>query len=68
MKENGGGESVLQIFLGLLALVAAVFALVCVVAWLYAMTRWDKQGGCDESQCDSCPFPCEKHDNTIKFD
>ena len=51
----------LKIFVGILAIVAVAFALVCVVAWVYAMSHWDGQGGCDESQCDSCPFPCEKH-------
>lgn len=53
----------LKLFVGILAIAAVAFALVCVVAWVYAMTLWDRQGGCDESQCDTCPFPCEKHND-----
>lgn len=46
--------------LGCLVILAAVLI---VVLWIVTLTRWKGGKGCDESQCDSCPFPCEKHQN-----
>ena len=55
----------LKMICGFLAILAVLFYLVCGVVFIYAMTKWDKEikKGCDESQCDTCPFPCEKHSN-----
>ena len=60
----------LKFFVGILAIAAIIFCVVCAVAFVYAITKWNDavKRVCDESECDSCPFPCEKHDNTIKFD
>ena len=50
--------------LGCLVILAAVLI---AVLWIVALTRWKGGKGCDESQCDSCPFPCEKHQNNDKW-
>lgn len=33
-----------------------------VIIWINALVRWDgKAPPCDKSECDTCPFPCEEH-------
>ena len=42
--------------LGVMALAAFVF-------WIHSLANWDGSGSCDETQCEACPFPCNKHKN-----
>ena len=37
----------------------AIFA--AVIIWIVAIVKWDGNYTCDESDCDTCPFPCDKH-------
>lgn len=53
----------ISFIIGILAIAVVIFAILCVVMWIYSMVRWTQKGGCDESQCDTCPFPCRKHEN-----
>ena len=46
---------------GVLGLVAAAAVLALVIYWVYRLAKWDGDGSCDETECPSCPFPCEKH-------
>ena len=39
---------------------ALLLAAVAVLIYIVAAWRTDNDG-CDETQCDTCPFPCEKH-------
>lgn len=32
----------------------------CTIIWIIALAT-DDGAGCDRSDCDSCPFPCEEH-------
>lgn len=38
-----------------------VMTITLIVYWLTCLVAWDGEERCDESQCSSCPFPCEKH-------
>lgn len=40
-----------------------VMALAAFVFWIHSLANWDGCGSCDETQCDACPFPCDKHQN-----
>ena len=42
---------------------ADLLALIVFIYWLSRLVRWDGRERCDETQCDTCPFPCEKHEN-----
>lgn len=48
---------------GIAGLAAAVAALAFAAYWIVCLTKWDGDGHCDETQCPSCPFPCDKHDD-----
>lgn len=52
-----------KIFLIGLGCLVILAALLIAVLWIVTLTHWKGGEGCDESQCDSCPFPCEKHQN-----
>lgn len=47
--------------LGPLAVAGLVCILVAVGMWIVALCKWDGDDTCDESECDTCPFPCDKH-------
>lgn len=49
--------------LNLTAIIAAVAA---AVFWIVCLVNWDGDCSCDETQCGSCPFPCEKHNNKMR--
>lgn len=41
---------------------SAALLLVAVAVLVYIAATWRADNdGCDETQCDTCPFPCEKH-------
>lgn len=42
---------------------ADLLALIVFIYWLSCLVRRDGRERCDETQCDTCPFPCEKHEN-----
>lgn len=42
---------------------ADLLALTVFIYWLSRLVRWDGRERFDETQCDTCPFPCEKHEN-----
>lgn len=37
--------------------------IVCLCIWLRGLWKWDgtDECNCDEKECKTCPFPCEKH-------
>ena len=47
-------EAIMDAALGVMALAAFVF-------WIHSLANWDGSGSCDETQCEACPFPCNKH-------
>ena len=50
--------------IGGIAAVTVTIAVIAVIAyWIYRLAQWDGDDRCDETQCDTCPFPCEKHKN-----
>lgn len=50
--------------IGGIAAVTVTIAVVAVIAyWIYRLAQWDGDDRCDETQCDTCLFPCEKHKN-----
>ena len=49
-------EAIMDAALGVMALAAFVF-------WIHSLANWDGSGSCDETQCEACPFPCNKHKN-----
>lgn len=32
----------------------------CTIVWIIALAHWNGEG-CDRSDCERCPFPCEEH-------
>ena len=50
--------------IGGIAVAAVTLAAIAVIAyWIYRLAQWDGDDRCDETQCDTCPFPYEKHKN-----
>lgn len=47
---------------GIAGLAAVVAALALFIYWLSCLVKWDGEPKCDESQCGTCPFPCEIRD------
>ena len=54
-----------------IGLLLVIGAALCIAVWfivlLVAALIIPGKHGCNESECDSCPFPCEKHQNTPKL-
>ena len=48
---------------GIASAVITFAAVAMIVYWIYRLAQWDGDDRCDETQCDTCPFPCEKHKN-----
>lgn len=48
---------------GVASVAATLVAMAMIVYWIYRLVKWDGKDQCDETQCDTCPFPCEKHKN-----
>lgn len=42
-------------------LASLLLGLACLVIWIIALANWDGESSCDESECDTCSFPCDKH-------
>lgn len=47
---------------GILNLAAMLIGVVCIVAWIVGVVHWDGKYECDEKDCDTCPFPCDRRD------
>lgn len=45
----------------IISLLVLVVLIAAIVYWLKCLCNCDWDNGCDESQCSSCPFPCDKH-------
>lgn len=52
--------SIKGILIGL-AMLVFFFMSIIVVSCVLINDMWDGEN-CDETQCDACPFPCEKHE------
>ena len=46
---------------GVASVVIPMATIVVLAYWMYRLAKWDGSDKCDETQCDTCPFPCEKH-------
>lgn len=46
----------------MLGLLPFAILIVIIVCWVRCLGDCDWDNGCDESQCHSCPFPCDKHE------
>ena len=42
------------------------FAVAIFVLWVAAMRKWDGSDDCDRTQCNTCPFPCDKRNDGRK--
>ena len=50
-----------MIFRAILFVLATVAVVGGLAYWLKCLCLCDYENACDYSQCDSCPFPCERH-------
>lgn len=41
--------------------IGILLIIVCFLYWLWYVCTFKYDETCDYSQCESCPFPCEKH-------
>lgn len=55
------GEVVDMIFRVILFALATAAVIGGLAYWLKCLCLCDYENACDYSQCDSCPFPCERH-------
>ena len=46
-----------------LDLIPLLVGITCISIWLHALWKWDWKDDTkrDEKECETCPFPCEKH-------
>ncbi|MBR2493594.1 MAG: hypothetical protein IKB64_09105 [Paludibacteraceae bacterium] len=47
----------------LLNAASLIIGIICVIICIKEILNWDGDTSCDETQCSTCPFPCEKHVN-----
>lgn len=50
-----------MIFRAILFALATAAVIGGLAYWLKCLCLCDYENACDYSQCDSCPFPCERH-------
>lgn len=43
-----------------LSVIGMLVIIGCIVFWFVSLCQWDGEDECDPSDCDYCPFPCEK--------
>lgn len=55
------GEVMDMIFRAILFALATAALIGGLAYWLKCLCLCDYENACDYSQCDSCPFPCERH-------
>lgn len=55
------GEVMDMIFRAILFALATAAVIGGLAYWLKCLCLCDYENACDYSQCDSCPFPCERH-------
>lgn len=42
-------------------LIPIIVGVLIFAVWMHALVNWDGST-CDDDQCETCPFPCDKHD------
>ena len=47
----------------LLNIISFFAEIICISIWIHALLEWDGRDDnkCNEKECETCPFPCEKH-------